>query len=156
MHINELQACALFEGLSNKQLTMLAPQFTRQQCQAGEVVFSQGTRADKAYVLEDGRVHLCFRPDDGGWIMIATLTEPGYVFGWSAVLGHSQYSSSAICLKDTVIWQVSGADLRAAFRADAGLSVLFNRMMLSVAHRLSPERQCFAQWLQDTLNRAQP
>lgn len=156
MLTSELQSSPLFEGLSAGQLALLAPWFTRQKCRAGEVLFSQGDRADKVYVLEEGRVHLCFRPEDGGWIVIATLTEPDRVFGWSAVLGHRLYTSSAICLNDTLVWQVSGADLRAAFRAEAGLSVLFNRMLLSVAQRFSPERQGFVHWLQDELNRARP
>ncbi len=156
MLLEELQANALFEGLAAEQVAALAPLFTRLHCVAGEVFFTQGDRADQTYILQQGRVSLGFQPEDGGWITITTLTEPGNVFGWSAVLGHRRYTSTAVCLTETEVWRVSGADLRAALHADAALYPLLDHMILSVAQRSNLEPLRFARLFQHEFSSARP
>lgn len=156
MMLEELQTNALFEGLTAEQVAALAPLFTRLLCVAGEVLFTQGDHADHAYTLQQGRVNLGFQPEDGGWITITTLTEPGNVFGWSAVLGHRRYTSTAVCLTETEVWRVSGSALRAALRADSNLSPLLDHMILSVAQRTNLRPLRFAHLFQHEFDGAQP
>jgi CRP-like cAMP-binding protein len=156
MTLEELRTNVLFEGLTAEQLAALAPLFTRLHCVAGEVFFTQGSRADQVYILQQGRVNLGYQPEDGGWITITTLTESGNVFGWSAVLGHQHYTSTSVCLTEAEVWRVSGADLRAALRADSDLHPLLDHMILSVAQRSSLEPLRFARLFQREFSDAQP
>ena len=140
MHSDELASFSLFDGLSHKQLDLLAPMFWRASLPGGQQVFSQGDPANDIYVLESGEVVLRFFPYDGGSLDIETI-RPGGVFGWSAALGRPVYTSAAICVADVRVIATRGSDLRRLMRKDKSLGVLLlDRMSQVVAHRFESFR----------------
>lgn len=56
--IKDLKEAELFKGLNSKQLQSLSKHLIEEDFQIGQVVFSQGTPAEKLYVLLDGQVSL--------------------------------------------------------------------------------------------------
>ena len=89
-----------FPGLTNEQKLQIAPFFLPWQIPAGKAIFEQGQLARSFYVIHSGEVLIQYKPYDGPLIDV-TRIRPGQVFGWSAALGHSTYSSSAVSVVDS-------------------------------------------------------
>lgn len=78
---------------------------------AGAVIFEQGEKATCLYLLTSGSVDIHYKPYDGDSIKLNRLNKGG-VFGWSAVLGNTIYSSSVICVTPCEVLVVCNPDLR--------------------------------------------
>ena len=116
---------AIFRGLDADKLELLKPLFERFSCPAGTVIFQQGIPADFLYLIISGRVEISFKPYDGVPILISHVEKDG-LFGWSAVVGSDQYSSSAIASEDMEAFRVRGSELRRFCREypEAGQDIL--------------------------------
>jgi Fe-S cluster biogenesis protein NfuA len=102
----------LFEDFSSADLKIIAPLFRARTFPKDAVIIEQGEKATCLYLLTKGEVDLRYKPYDGETIKLTHLRSGG-VFGWSAVLGNSSYSSSVICTVDCEVLIVCGSDLRA-------------------------------------------
>jgi len=102
---------AIFIELDNKQMEMLQPLFEPFSCRAGTVVLQQGMPAEHMYLIVKGKVEVSYKPYDGTPITISLLEENG-LFGWSAVVGSSEYTSSATAIEDLEALRMRGSDLR--------------------------------------------
>jgi CRP-like cAMP-binding protein len=85
----------LFQDLEPEQLAQLEPLFEIYMCPPGTMIFEQGDPAMHLYLILNGSVSIRFKPYDGGPITLTHLHR-GDAFGWSAVVGRAQYSSSII------------------------------------------------------------
>ena len=100
-----------FHGLTAADRQRIEASFREEDFRAGEVLFHQDAFADRLYLLVSGRVEIRFKPYDGEALTVS-LIEPGGVFGWSAALGRSSYTSSAVCTADGHALSIRGRDLR--------------------------------------------
>lgn len=101
----------LFKDLDSANLEIIAPLFHARTYLQGAVVIEQGERAVCLYLLNSGKVDIFYKPYDGGPIKLNSLGSGG-VFGWSAVLGNANYSSSVVCAADCEVLMLCGSDLR--------------------------------------------
>lgn len=101
----------IFKDLDQDEIELLKPLFESLSCQAGTVVFQQGTPADFLYFIITGKVEMSFKPYDGTPITVAHV-EKGGLFGWSAVVGSENYTSSAIAIEEVKALRVRGTELR--------------------------------------------
>ena len=85
----------LFENLDTAQIALLKPLFEQFNCAANTVVFEQGEPASYLYLLLKGEMLIRFKPYDAPPITLTRLRD-GDVFGWSAVLGSTDYTSSLV------------------------------------------------------------
>lgn len=92
-------------------MELLQPLFEPYSCPAGTVVLRQGTPADHIYLIVKGKVEVSYKPYDGTPITVSMLEKNG-LFGWSAVVGSSEYTSSATAIEDLEALRVRGSDLR--------------------------------------------
>lgn len=92
-------------------MELLQPLFEPYSCPAGTVVLRQGTPADHIYLIVKGKVEVSYKPYDGTPITVSMLEKNG-LFGWSAVVGSSEYTSSATAIEDLDALRVRGSDLR--------------------------------------------
>ena len=134
MWSQEVGEFLLFRGLTPQQRADLAPLLSHLTFQDGETIFAQDDPAETVYVLEYGQVELRFQPGDGKLLVIATINQ-GNVFGWSAALGRSHYTSSAVCVVKSRALAIDGEKLRALIRAQPEFSILLGRMARTVAGR---------------------
>ncbi|MFH2102853.1 MAG: Crp/Fnr family transcriptional regulator [Chloroflexota bacterium] len=107
----KLAQLSFFDGMSDAQYEVLAPYFARQRYKEGTMVFEQGDFAEYLYLVVEGEVVIRFKPDDGPE-MTVTRVQPGGVFGWSAAMGNSRYTSGAGCVTDCAVVRIRGKDLR--------------------------------------------
>lgn len=92
-------------------MELLKPLFESLSCRAGTVVFQQGAPADFLYFIITGKVEMSFKPYDGTPITVAHM-EKGGLFGWSAVVGSENYTSSATAIEEVKAFRVRGTELR--------------------------------------------
>lgn len=104
-----------FPGLSEEQKQQIAPFFQGWQYAAGKIIFEQGQLARSFYVIHDGEVLIRYKPYDGPSIDV-TRIGTGQVFGWSAALGHSTYSSSAVSVLDSEGMLISKRNLQVLYK----------------------------------------
>jgi len=132
MQADELTHVPLFQELIPEHLELLAPLFRRVTFTAGDEIFAQGDEAQDLYLLESGEVSVQATLYDGGHININTV-QPGGLWGWSAVLGRSHYSASAICRTEATALVVRGNELRKIIQTHTDLGKLLVERMAQLA-----------------------
>ncbi len=127
---------ALLEGFSEDQVELLSPLMVDFECHTGQTVFVQGEKADFLYFIIEGRVSIQFKPEDGPVLTVANLEEGG-VFGWSSAMGSACYTSSAICMAESIFVRMAGEDLKTLCQEhpETGILIL-NRLAGVIAQRL--------------------
>lgn len=106
-----MQPLATFADMDHETMELLQPLLEPFSCYAGTTVLRQGTPADHIYLIVKGKVEVSYKPYDGTAITISILEKDG-IFGWSAVVGSSKYTSSATAIEDLEAYRIKGYDLR--------------------------------------------
>ena len=133
----DLKDVPFFHGLSAADRKRIQAKFREEEHRAGEVLFQQDQFADRLFLLLSGRVEICFKPYDGESLTVS-LIEPGGVFGWSAALGRSSYTSGAVCTADGRCLSIRGRDLRRICEEHPATGViLLERLAEVIALRLT-------------------
>jgi CRP-like cAMP-binding protein len=136
MSMESLNSLPLFEGLAEADLGLLATLVQREECAQGTVVFEQGARANKLYIVIAGKVEVRFKPEDGELLTVASL-ERGGVFGWSAALGRRRYTSGAVTVEDSRLLSIKGDKLRELCESNPQTGVvILERLAGVIAERL--------------------
>lgn len=102
---------SIFKQLDENEMNLLEPLFEPFSCQAGTIILRQGAPAEFFYFLTSGTVEMSFKPYDGNPITVTHVEKDG-LFGWSAVIGSENYTSSAIAIEDAEGFRVQGDELR--------------------------------------------
>lgn len=104
---------------------MLMPLFEPFECQVGAVILQQGAPAEYLYLVISGTVEMSFKPYDGSPFTLSYVDKGG-LFGWSALVGSEQYSSSAIAVEDVEAYRIRGSALRkfCLEHPEAGVDIL--------------------------------
>jgi CRP/FNR family cyclic AMP-dependent transcriptional regulator len=133
--VPDLELLPLFKGVDPQHLALLKPLFERVSFRAGTKVVEQGGSADYLYLIEHGTLEISYKPYDGEHITI-THVEAGGLFGWSAVVGSPEYTSSGVAIDDLDAIRVRGSDLRrlCAENPEAG-KVILDRLANAVSAR---------------------
>ena len=109
--IGEVIRFPLFRDLSSADLKIVAPLFSVRTYPQDAIIFEQGELATCLYLLAKGEVVIRYKPYDGDPINLNRI-KAGGVFGWSAVLGNTVYSSSVVCSEPCEVLFITGPGLR--------------------------------------------
>jgi len=133
--VPDLELTPLFTGIDDEYLALLRPLFERVSYHSGETVIKQGEAADFIYLVENGTVAITYKPYDDEPITI-THVEVGGLFGWSALMGSRNYTSSGIATEDLDVIRLGGSNLRklCVEHPDAG-KVILDRLASAVSSR---------------------
>ena len=104
-----------FQNLDPAQTALLKPLFEQFNCPPDTTVFEQGESASYLYYLIKGDVAIRYKPYDSPPITLTRL-HAGDVFGWSAVIGSTHYTSSIISESQVEALRIRGGDLLALVR----------------------------------------
>jgi CRP-like cAMP-binding protein len=91
----------IFEDLSPEERQALAASAIRKVYREGEVIFSQGEKADQMFLIKAGRVKLSKLTREGGEIIL-DLRKGGDFIGENILHEEIDYPLSATCLADTL------------------------------------------------------
>jgi CRP/FNR family cyclic AMP-dependent transcriptional regulator len=128
---------ACFSGLEPQKMRLINPLLDMCSYEPDEIIFEQGDLAAFVYILLKGEVQIRYKPYDGPPLNVALIREQG-VFGWSAALRRSSYSSGASALVKCEVIRIRGEKLRTLCEVhpDVGGSLL-ERMAGMIAERLN-------------------
>jgi CRP/FNR family cyclic AMP-dependent transcriptional regulator len=125
----------IFKDLDEDQIGLFGPLFAELSFRAGTIIFQQGEAAKFLYLVISGTVDMSFKPYDGMPITVSHVGKGG-LFGWSAVVGSENYTSSAIAIETGKAFRVHGSELRKFCREhpEAG-KVILERLADGVSSR---------------------
>src|SRR5918912_2351749 len=94
-----LKEVALFRGLPEAELEVLAGQVVRKHYGRNEVIFPQGARGEGLYIVVQGHVSISRQGPEGDELIL-TVCEPGEYFGELALFDQAPRSASAVAIDD--------------------------------------------------------
>ena len=97
-----LRAMPIFDELESLDLDLLAARMQRETFKAGEVVFREGERGDKFYIIESGQVSVTHLAADGQTVELARL-GPGEYVGEIALLQNSPRTATITASVDSTL-----------------------------------------------------
>lgn len=100
MFIKEVE---LFQGLGSDFMGQVSEAARERELPAGQIIFERGLSADNFYVLVEGGVDL-FIEQEGS--IHFSLSTPGAVFGWSALVEPHAYTTSARCYTASKVLEI--------------------------------------------------
>jgi len=85
----------------------------------GAIIASEGEEAENLYILQQGMIGVRIQPPTGAEsIMVTTIQRKGEIFGWSSLVKARRYSASGVCIDDSKVIVIKGADLMALLQKD--------------------------------------
>ena len=135
--IKDLKEAELFKGLNSKQLQRFSKHLIEENFQIGQVVFIQGTPAEKLYILLEGEVTLGIKARGEIDITAYSVNKKGEGFGLSSLIKPYRNNVSATCNKRTRVLSMNGEVLRKLMKQNpkAGIGIMekvaeiyFNRL----------------------------
>jgi CRP/FNR family cyclic AMP-dependent transcriptional regulator len=127
-----LEGVEWLSSLSPEELDTLAASANVVEWQPGDVVFEEGDRGDRCFVLHTGSVRVLRRFPDGRRITLARL-EAGSVFGELALFEGERRSATIQAIDPSVAVGLAAKDVMAILRGDAEAAL---GMALHLADRL--------------------
>jgi CRP-like cAMP-binding protein len=131
-----LAQLSLFHDLTSEQLDLI--QSFVEICKFPEdtIIFEQGEQAEHLYIVISGEVIIRFKPYDGPDITVSHICEGG-VFGWSAALGRTAYTSAATTTTTSEFFRFKAQDLhRLCQKSPETGRIILDRLATVIAERL--------------------
>lgn len=127
---------SIFQGLDQGELRLIDPLIELCAFEKDVKIFDQGQMATFLFILLKGEVLVRFKPYDGPELTVARIL-PGGVFGWSAAMGHSSYTSGAIATADSEVARIRGDRLHQLCQDHPEIGVvILERLAGVIAERL--------------------
>jgi len=111
--MKELAQVPIFQRASAAELEQLGGIAKRESLKPNTVVFFQGDRADKLYVILSGAAKVYQQADDGKQKIIGTL-GPGEIFGELTLLDGRERSATVETIERTEMLSIAHRDFHAA------------------------------------------
>jgi len=127
----DLQKIVMLGFLSDDMLDRLIPITDVLLFDDKEYVFRQGDKADRFYMLKQGKVLLEQRISDKVTVSLSAI-KPGYSFGWSAMLDEEQYTSDALCAEPCRIFTFREEKIKALLQKDHSMGFIMSQRLLRI------------------------
>ena len=128
----ELQKIPWFHELNKEHIQKIAEITDVYHVKTGEVLFREGDKQERIYVVIEGRIALDMFIPHRGKIRFYTA-EPGEVFGWSSVTPTiRQRTAGATAVVDGLIVCINAEKLRQVCDEDHDLGYLVMRRLANV------------------------
>jgi CRP/FNR family cyclic AMP-dependent transcriptional regulator len=103
----DLRGILLIQDLPEAMLEKMAEWSERLDLQEREVLFEEGQKAEKFYMLKRGKVLLEVEISPTIIISLGAI-KAGYSFGWSALLADAAYTSYAVTVEHCEVLALTG------------------------------------------------
>ena len=138
---NYLSGHEFFSGLDDSFMKYLTDSVRERQVKEGEVLFQQGHRADKFYLVREGQVSIQVPALMGPALDIQTLEE-GQILGWSWLIPPYRWHFLARAVTDTDVLEFDGSAILAHCEEDPRFGYeLLKRFAALMSERLDAARQ---------------
>jgi CRP-like cAMP-binding protein len=128
---DDLKKIIMLGYLTDEMIDKLTPITELLYFDEREVIFRQGEKSQRFYMLAEGKVILEQRITDKIAVS-ASAIKPGYSFGWSAMLDGENYTIDAICAEPCKVFSIRDDKLKALFEKDHSLGFKMSQRLLHV------------------------
>ncbi|HEX7557429.1 MAG TPA: cyclic nucleotide-binding domain-containing protein [Leptolinea sp.] len=136
MFDKNLYNLTLFQGLDHSRIDQIIPLFETCTFSDNVMVFQQDQAATYFYILVAGEIIVKYKPYDGEELLIARVS-PEDIFGWSAALGRSKYTSSAYATVPSIAIRIQVNHIQQFCEKNPQLGmILLERLASGIAYRL--------------------
>ena len=124
----------IFWGVSEECLKKIYDISRKNTYEPGQVLFEEGTPADRFYSLVKGRVRLSIQR---GGQAVYTVSRAGEAFGWSSLIDRGSYSATAEIIEDSILTEIDKIGLRKILHEypEDGF-IIFKRLARTLGERL--------------------
>jgi len=98
-----IEKAELFRSLSRERLARVVPLLRERRFERPEVLYFEGSSADRVWVVASGEVRL-YKSSPGGQITTLDVLRPGEIFGGLSVLPDEVYSAGAEAVMAGSAW----------------------------------------------------
>ena len=127
----DLKQIIMLGYLTDEMLDKLIPITELLHFDEREVIFRQGDKSERFYMLKEGKVILEQRITDKIAVSVSAI-KPGYSFGWSAMLDEEQYTIDAICAEQCKMFSFRDEKIKALFQEDHSLGFIMSQRLLHI------------------------
>ena len=129
-----LRRHTFFGGFSAAELKELAMTGGEQALAAGEMLFTEGARADQLYFLAEGEMETLLKTDEED-ISLSSI-PPGEPVGWSALIEPHIYTASARSTRPSTVIAFPRPTLAALLEDDHFAATLMKKLAELISRRL--------------------
>jgi CRP/FNR family cyclic AMP-dependent transcriptional regulator len=115
------EAGSLLDQMDPVAARRLLDRGTTRRVRKGSMLFAEGDRSDRVFLLISGRVRV-FRSDESGRESLLAIRGPGDLLGELSAIDDDPRSASAVALEEVEVTILSGADFRDALDTVPGLA----------------------------------
>ncbi len=136
-----LSTHAFFSALSEDFVTLLCESVNTLEIKKGQVLFRQGDRADKFYIVRNGRISIQIPALMGPTLEIQDLSAD-QVLGWSWLISPYQWHFDARAVEDSELLEFDGTRILAKCEQEPKFGyALLKRFAALMSERLDASRQ---------------
>ncbi|MBW2107834.1 MAG: Crp/Fnr family transcriptional regulator [Deltaproteobacteria bacterium] len=121
--LQDLKRIAVFEDLTDGMLERLAPIAQTESMEERQMVYEEGSAADRFFSLIRGKVLLEAELAPNFIISVGSI-KPGYSFGWPALFPSGTNTSYAVCAEPSEILMMPGDKLSEILNDDQKMGFL--------------------------------
>ena len=127
----DLKQIVMLGYLTDEMLDKLIPITDLLHFKKDEYIFRQGDRADRLYMLQQGKVLLEHKITEEVTVSVSAI-KPGLSFGWSAMLDEELFTTDAICAEDCRVFSFREEKIKTLFQKDHSLAFIMSQRLLRI------------------------
>jgi len=127
----DLKQIVMLGYLTDEMLDKLIPITELLHFDKNEYIFRQGDKAERFYMLQQGKVLLEQKITDTITVSVSAI-KPGYSFGWSAMLDEELFTTDAICAEACKIFSFREKKIKMLFQKDNALGFIMSQRLLRI------------------------
>ncbi len=127
-----LKRTELFEALEEPQLKALLLHASVESFPEGKIIFNQGEKADRLYVLVEGAVDLTIKTGEKIDFMTSKIEKVGAVFGMPSLIDPFRYNVTAICLKPSRVLVLDADHIKKRMEEDPRMGMEIMKKLASI------------------------
>lgn len=135
-----LAGVPLFVGLDEETASLLASALTNRAVVRGHVVFQEGEKGDRLFVVLDGKVKISRAAADGRENLLAVL-GPGEMFGELSLFDPGPRTATATAITESTLASLDHDDLRPLLLAQPAVAM---QLLRALAQRLRRTNEAMA------------
>jgi CRP-like cAMP-binding protein len=128
---DDLKKIVMLSYFTDAMLDKLLPITDLLLFQDKDVVFNQGQKAERFYMVIEGKVLLEQRISDSITVYLSAV-KPGFSFGWSSMLDDEVYTSDAVCAEQCQLLSIRAQKIKMLVNDDPALGNILHQRLLRI------------------------
>ncbi len=130
----DLKQIAILRKLTDEMVDKLILITELQHFDKRELIFRQGEKSQRFYMLKEGKVILELRISDKIAVSLSAI-KSGNSFGWSAMMDGEVYTIDAVCAEPCKVFSFQSEKIKALFEQDHSLGFIMSQRLLEIVKK---------------------